>query len=215
MLASPNFLLESFVFCLSLLAFKKNLHAWHIIKIERDCTGISQVMLCLNAMAGLKSASLPLADNEDLKHSFTPGNFLRIAGEVAGKAYTALFDFVVLPRIWLKIVRQGNHIAPNWKLKASDVLSLNQSPWHSNWEMSCGDGRSRDPLSTWRALHFHQVGEWKSDCLSCLCWLIKSCLACFLHFRTQILILDFLFLALIKCNKNSKTHNNSLPLLSF
>lgn len=53
MLASPNFLSESFVSCLSLLAFKKNIHAWHIIKIERDCAGISQAMPLLNAVAGV------------------------------------------------------------------------------------------------------------------------------------------------------------------
>lgn len=53
LLASPDFLSQSFVFCSSLLAFKKNLHPWHIIKMERGCTGTSQVMPLLNAVAGL------------------------------------------------------------------------------------------------------------------------------------------------------------------
>ena len=37
--------------------------------------------------------SPPLAGNEDLKHPFTPGNFLRIYGEIAGKAHKMLFFF--------------------------------------------------------------------------------------------------------------------------
>jgi len=40
--------------------------------------------------------SLPLAGNEDLKHPFTPGNFLRIYGEIAGKAHKMLFFFFSL-----------------------------------------------------------------------------------------------------------------------
>lgn len=49
--------------------------------------------------------SLPLAGDEDLKHPFTSGNFLRIYGEIAGKAHKMLslsffsFSFLVVYKI--------------------------------------------------------------------------------------------------------------------
>lgn len=46
MLPSPENLLESFVFCLSWPAFKKNMHVWHIVKIGRDRSDVLRWCLC-------------------------------------------------------------------------------------------------------------------------------------------------------------------------
>lgn len=104
-------------FCLLLVTtslLEKSTCLTHI-KIEWDCTGISQVMPLLNAVAGLWPVSLPGRWWRSQTPFYTkqfPENFW--GGCWQGSQDAPSFGFVVVCRTWLQVLRRRTRIAPNW-----------------------------------------------------------------------------------------------------